>query len=206
MSTITSPMQTAELLIALDQTQTELQSAKSQLQLLQFEAANAPQSNDDTVADEIAKAVRAEAARVNLSGIRSAVSVLEAREKEIRDQLAKSQETERLEQAEADAKAAIALLKKLSVKLEKNTAALMATIDEMKAVEVQHGSSFRKHLAQLKRTERPNYEEIFKFPREQLLKIENLHLPVLKECNGANGDITWYGHAFTLSSEAQPRD
>lgn len=207
MSNATIPLlETAELLIALDQTQTELQAAKAQLQQLQFEAANAPQTNGDTVAGEIAKAVRVEAQRVNLNGIRAAVHVLESREKQLRDQLTQSQETERAQQAEADVRAAIAQMKKLSAKLDKSTAALMDTINEMKAIEQQHGSSFRRHLAALKRSERPNYEEFFRFPTEQLLKIKDLRLPVLRQDNGIDGDIRWYGDGFVLSSETPNLD
>lgn len=206
MNTLTSPMQAAELLISLAEVQSEIEAAKAQLQQLLVESASIPKSSDDTVAAEIAKAVRQESVRVNLQGIRSAVSVLESREKEIRTQLAATQETERAQQAEADTKAAIAEMKKLAAKLDKRTAALRETINEMKAVEQQHGATFRKHLAAIKRAERPNYEEIFKFPMDKLLKIEDLRLPVLRQDNGIGGDILWYGNAFVMTSEVQPRD
>lgn len=205
MSSITIP-KTAELLLELSKAQTELQAAKSQLQQMQFEASNAPQNTDDTITGEIAKAVREESVRVNLQGVRSAVSILEAREREIRDQLAKCQETERAQQAEADAREAISHMKKLGAKLDKSTAALWETINEMKAVEEQHGTAFRKHLAQIKRVERPNYEEVFRYPQEKLLKIEDLRLPVLRQGNGIDGNITWFANAFVLRSEAPKRD
>ncbi|MEL7224033.1 MAG: hypothetical protein AAGL17_04010 [Cyanobacteria bacterium J06576_12] len=184
--------------------QNEIQAALKQIETAQSRikglTAEPVVTKEDAIAAEVAKAKAREKKRVELQGVKSAVSVLETQVKEAQDELKQATEAEDRARVEAATQTAISELEALQQPLDDAVATLLSVVDQINAVKSVHNADVRAHLAYIRaddefgRGKRPG--------NDGLLANETLiALPKLVRKNGAGGNpLRYYGDLFSLES------